>query len=135
MRRVVAALLLTGVSATASAGPRDAAIEALVNTAVAEHSVMINCSALSKRFQDADKQFWARNLEQFVLPALAKLDLAPDVLARIIQKLSPTGMDDRTKGTVGELIAYCRDNREVMRKVSRLEGVNLPLELEKMLKQ
>jgi hypothetical protein len=135
MRRAAAVLFMTVLAAPAISGPRDAEIEKLVDTAVAEHSVMINCSALSKAFQDADKAFWARNLEQWVLPALAKLDLAPDALTRIMQKVSPAGMDDRTKGTVGELIAYCRDNKRLIQKVSRLEGVNLSLELEKMLKQ
>jgi hypothetical protein len=119
----------------AFSGARDAEIEALVGKAVAEHSVMVNCDALSKQHQDADKEFWARNAEQSVIPALSRLDLAPDVLARLIQKVSPAGVEDRTKGTVGELIAYCSDNWELIRKIRKLEGVNLPVELEKMLKQ
>jgi hypothetical protein len=119
----------------AFSGARDAEVEALVDKAVAEHSVMVNCDALSKQYQDADKEFWARNVEQIVLPSLTRLNIAPDVSARLMQKVSPAGVDDRTKGTVGELIAYCADNWELIRKIRNLEGVNLPLELEKMLKQ
>jgi hypothetical protein len=137
MRRAFASILLISTLATAPAmsGARDKEIEALVDKAVAEHSVMVNCDALSKEYQDADKKFWETNVAQIVLPMLSKLDIAPDVLARLTQKVSPEGVDDKTKGTVGELIAYCRDNQDLIRKIKNLEGVSLPVELEKMWKQ
>lgn len=137
MKRWSAGLALTAfcMAAPAFSGPRDKEIETLVEKAAAEHSVMVNCEALSKFYQNATIEYWERNLREYVMSAFAELEVAPDVLARLVQKTAPGGVDDRTKGTVGELIAYCRDNEELITKIRSMGGVNLPLELQKMLKQ
>jgi hypothetical protein len=137
MRQVAAAILLAGalMAQSAAAGPKDAEIEALVDKAVAETSVAASCSALSEKYFDATLEFWEQSRKDSVMPALVKLGVAPEVFVRLIQKTAPENLILKTKGTTGELIAYCRENQDLFRKVSGLGGVNLRVELEKMLKQ
>ena len=137
MTKLRAALLATAVltlAATASAGPKDAEIEALIDKAVAEHSVVANCSALSKKYLEATLSFWERDRKEAVMPALVKLGVAPEVFVRLVQKTATENLMLKTKGKAGELIAYCRENADEIARQYSNAGINLPHELEKLLK-
>jgi hypothetical protein len=131
-----ATLFLAGAlfALPAHSGQKDAEIEALVDLSVAQHSALASCTILSKRDFDATMSYWERDRREAVMPMLVKLGVAPEVFVRLIQKTAPEKLTLKTKGTVGELAAYCAENRETIKKLFQLNGVYLPIELEKMLK-
>ena len=133
--RAIAALAFFCLASLAAAGQRDAEIEALVDKAVEERTFLVSCSALSEYLYTSTLKYWEFDRKNAVMPLLVKLGVAPEVFVRLIKKTESKNLMVKINGTAGELISYCRDNQDLMKKLYSLGGVSLPRDLGKMLGQ
>jgi hypothetical protein len=96
------------------AGPHDEEIAEIINTAVADWSVLLSCSVLDAETHTQLMNIWEeerRDLEQ----ALATADLEPALAADIAHRLANEQLMSLTMGDVPALVAFCSETDWVRR--------------------
>jgi len=108
MRAGAAALAILVSATAASAGPHDAAIEAIIVEAAADWSAVLSCSVLNPDDHARILAWWAEDLAELP-PLLAEADVPPKLAASLLASLAPEVLMAPTQGTAAALIAFCNE--------------------------
>jgi hypothetical protein len=101
--------MLAASADAAFGGPKDAAVEAAVDKAVADWAPVLSCSATIPPDFPNYRKVWDED-RVALAQILIKGGVAPDVIARIADKTEPKAMTAPLEGSAADLVAYCKAN-------------------------
>ena len=127
----VAICLLTAIPA-ALAGPKNAAVEAAVDKAVADWTPVLTCSATLPPEVFQVQEIWTKDREE-IASILIKGGVAPEVITRIASKTEPANMMTAAKGSAADLIAYCKTQTGWVQALQTFAIASLKRDVEKAL--
>lgn len=135
MRGVLVAAFLAGFGAGAAfAQPatdeQREAFDVLVERAVIEFTVFLNCQALDPLGAEATVRTW-REMVGETIPLMQSAGLSAAEIIAFVERTDDRRMmmDDRT---FAEVIRFCRANSDQMQRLRRFEMVFLPREAERI---
>ena len=115
----------------ALAQDRKAEINALIDKAIAEHTIFLNCTATERDSYQLISRNWQTDVLAAV-PALADAGFTGDEIAAFTQRTSLDAilMKDRP---FSEVIEFCRTSGQWMRQMYELRYVILPLAIKRVI--
>lgn len=133
MRRALlpAALAFSTMPAHAQDADLAANVQALIDTAIAEQTVFINCTATEPETGRIVSESWEHDIQQ-VLPLLPRAGLGRDAIAAFEKRADPATilMSDRP---FKEVVALCSAEPDWIQRYYRLNYVLLPMRVQQLL--
>ena len=126
------ALALLVSASAATAGPHDAAIEAIIAEAAADWSAVLSCSILDRDDHATTLRWWEEELAELA-PLLEEADVAQKLAARFLAALAPEVLMAPTEGNAADLIAFCNEASDWRRRLAMLTIVQPTIAVERLL--
>ena len=117
------------IAGAAAAGGKDAEVQAAINKAALEESVLMSCQKMDPHDLDTIQTQWMLDRQRLMLPILNQLDVSAELFTDF---LASTSLDKLTAKAAG-LAAFCGENAEVLKRIMAPEYENLTAALEKLL--
>ena len=118
----------------AAAGGKDAEVQAAVNKAVLEQSVLMSCQKMEPHDLDTIQMKWMLDRQRLMLPILNQLDVSAELFTQFLATTSLDSLTAKAAGPASELDAFCNENAEVLKRVTAPDYEDLTAALEKLLK-
>ena len=126
--------IATCIAGAAAAGGKDAEVQAAINKAVLEESVLMSCQKMEPHDLDTIQMRWMLDRQRLMLPILNQLDVSAELFTEFLAATSLDNLTAKKIGSAAELAAFCAENAVVLKQVTAPEYENLTTALEKLLK-
>jgi hypothetical protein len=124
----------TVLAGAAMAGSKDAEVQAAINKAALEESVLMSCQKMEPHDLDTIQTKWMLDRQRLMLPILNQLDVSAELFTEFLATTSLDNLTAKTLGPAAELSAFCGENAEILKQVTAPDYENLTAALEKLAK-